>query len=181
MRNCPIGRTRHKTTSFPKWLNISVNRIRKSHHGKCNGEQITNRSKAYYEGVFKEQVEEVGFILWPANPLCGCSPDGIVTSKNRGIEIKCPFTLNAHIESFLIKDNTTFKSYKPQYYWQVMSSLLFTGFDSWDFVSYHPFFKPDKRLTSIEILPCIADFEMLKERLQAATIVRENLIREIEL
>ena len=138
-------------------------------------------ARAYYEGVFKEQVEEVGFILWPANPLCGCSPDGIVISKNRGIEIKCPFTLNAHIESFLIKDNTTFKSYKPQYYWQVMSSLLFTGFDSWDFVSYHPFFKPDKRLTSIEILPCIADFEMLKERLQAATIVRENLIREIEL
>ena len=144
------------------------------------GTEHEPEARAYYEGVFEEEVEEIGFLLWPKNNICGCSPDGLIMAKNRGIEIKCPYTLNAHIESFLIKDNATFKSYKPNYYWQVMSSLLFTGFSSWDFVSYHPFFKADKRLTAIEILPCESDFEILRERLQAATIVRENLIREIE-
>lgn len=144
------------------------------------GADHESEARAYYEGVFGETVDEVGFLLWPKNTSCGCSPDGLIMQKNRGIEIKCPFTLTAHIESFLIKDNDSFKAYKPNYYWQVMSSLLFTGFDSWDFVSYHPYFKADKRLSCIEIVPDMEVFMAISERLDAAVSVRDSIIKEIQ-
>ena len=147
------------------------------------GVEHEGEARAYYEGVFEEEVEEVGFILWPANTNAGCSPDGLVVTKpgmpSRGIEIKCPYSLNSHLESFLIKSNADFKLYKPQYYWQVMSSMLFTGYDSWDFVSYHPFFKPERRLTAVEILADQDAFKTLEERINAAVIVRDKIIDEI--
>ena len=138
-------------------------------------------ARAYYEGVFQEEVEEIGFILWPKNTLCGCSPDGIVKGKNRGIEIKCPYNLEPHLESLLIRSNDEFRAMKPMYYWQVMSSMLFSGYPAWDFVSYHPFFNKDKRITSIEIIPDDAAFSILGERLEAAVHVRNELIKQINL
>jgi hypothetical protein len=138
-------------------------------------------ARAYYEGVFGEEVEEVGFILWPKDQNCGCSPDGLVKGKHRGIEIKCPYNLEPHIEAFLIQNNDDFKAMKPMYYWQVMASMLFSGLSAWDFVSYHPYFHPDKRIVSIEILSDSEAFSILTERLLAAVKVRDELIRQINL
>lgn len=138
-------------------------------------------ARAYYEGVFVEEIEEIGFILWPENNLCGCSPDGLVKGKDRGIEIKCPYNLEPHLEALLIRSNDEFKAMKPMYYWQVMSSMLFTGYNVWDFVSYHPYFNKDKRITSIEIVSDESAFLILKERLLSAIHVRNELIKQVNL
>ena len=137
-------------------------------------------ARATYEGVFGSEVEEVGFILWAKNNAAGCSPDGLVVKENRGLEIKCPFNTVNHAEGLLLKTNQDLKDYKPQYYWQVMSSLLFTGFERWDFVSYHPFFVPKYRISCIEILPDKSAFEMLEERISAAVEVRDQIIERIK-
>lgn len=136
-------------------------------------------ARAYYEGLYGEQVEQVGFILWPRNVNAGCSPDGLVMGKHRGIEIKCPYTINSHLESFLIRTNSDFKDMKPMYYWQVMSSMLFTGLERWDFVSYHPYFKPQQRMSCIEIVADTTEFEQLAARIEAAVIVRDKLIEQV--
>jgi putative phage-type endonuclease len=138
-------------------------------------------ARAYYEGVFGEEVEDIGFILWPKDPTCGCSPDGIVKGKNRGIEIKTPFELEPHLESFLIRSNDEFKAMKPQYYWQVMASMMFSGLPCWDFVSYHPFFYPNRRISSIEIIADPVAFAILEDRLTAAVFVRNELIKQVNL
>ena len=142
------------------------------------GNEHEPEARAYYEGIFKEEIEEVGFILWPKNINAGCSPDGLV-KEVRGIEIKCPYSLNSHMESFLIKSNADFKIYKPQYFWQVQSSMLFTGYTTWDFISYHPFFKPERRITCIEILADQEAHVTLAQRIEAAVIVRDKIINEI--
>jgi putative phage-type endonuclease len=147
----------------------------------CWGVEHESEARAYYEGIFNEEVEEVGFVLWARNTSAGCSPDGIISARNRGIEIKCPYTLNAHLESFLINTNEQFHARKPEYYWQVQSSMLFTGYDAWDFISYHPYFHKNKRITCIEILPDPVAFQVITERIMAAVEVRDKLIKEIEL
>lgn len=134
---------------------------------------------AHYEAIFDEEIEEIGFILWSENVECGCSPDGSVKGKARGVELKCPYTLKAHLESFLIRTNADFKKRKPQYYWQVMSSMMFCKYDAWDFVSYHPYFKPEQRVSCIEIVRDNAEFKYMKKRLNAAVLLRDKLIKEI--
>jgi len=135
--------------------------------------------KAHYELIFGEEIEDIGFVLWSKNKECGCSPDGFVKGKNRGMELKCPYTLKSHIESFFINTNEQFKASKTNYYWQVMSSMMFTGYREWDFVSFHPYFKPEQRLSCIEIIADDKEFTFLAERLQAAVITRDKLIEQI--
>jgi putative phage-type endonuclease len=132
-----------------------------------------------YEQSLGVTVAEEGFIRWHLNTNAGCSPDGLVVEENRGIEVKCPFQNWSHMEHLLIRNSAELKKAKPQYYWQVMSSLLFTGWDCWNFVSFHPFFNPDQRLYVIEIFPESLAFEMLTERIEAAVTVRNELINRI--
>jgi len=135
---------------------------------------------AHYEGVFGETIEEIGFVLWSENTACGCSPDGVVLINDRGIELKCPYTLKSHIINLMIRSNADFKRQKPDNYWQVMSAMMFCKFDAWDFVSFHPYFKPEQRLACIEIVRDDAEFEYMKQRLHAAVKLRDKLIKEIK-
>lgn len=143
------------------------------------GTEMEDEGKAYFEFVFDNEIENVGFVLWPKNVNAGCSPDGIIDKGKTLYELKCPFTLHSHVESFLIKDNATFKKMRPQYYWQVMSSMLFTGLDKALFMSYHPYFVPDKRISAVEILADQTAFKMLEERIIAAVETRDSVIQMI--
>jgi len=145
------------------------------------GNEHEDEAKAYYEALFKEEIENVGFILWPENNECGCSPDGIVKGGNKGIEIKCPYTLEKHLESFLIKTNFDFKKCRPEYYWQIQMSMLCSGYDVWDFVSYHPNFNSKTRVNCIEILRDKEDVDSLKERLNLAVKIKKSIIKSIVL
>ena len=135
---------------------------------------------AHYEAVFSETIQEIGFVLWPKNTACGCSPDGNVEGKLKGIELKCPYTLRSHIENLMIRTNAELKQRKPANYWQVMSSMMFCNYDAWDFVSFHPFFKPEQRICAVEILRNDKEFAYLAERLNAAVKLRDKLIQKIK-
>ena len=134
---------------------------------------------AHYGAIFNEVIEEVGFVLWPENTNCGCSPDGLIKGQSRGIELKCPYMLRNHMDTLLISSNAEFKKCKPQYYFQVMSSMMFCGYDVWDFVSFHPMFKPEQRLAAIEIVKNQSEFDLMAERLVAAVVVRDKLIEKV--
>lgn len=91
-------------------------------------------ARAAYEFDRSVKVEQVGFIYGP-DKRTGCSPDGMITKLNRGLEIKNPMTAKVHVD-FLAMDKI-----KIEYMYQVQFSMWVTGFDQWDFCSYHPKFK----------------------------------------
>lgn len=82
----------------------------------------------------------------------GATPDGRVEigGKTYGFETKAP-KANTHIKYLYGSDNgniepltkDNLKTIEPNYYWQIVTGLLATGWDGWIFQSYHPDFKED--------------------------------------
>lgn len=99
-------------------------------------------------------VEAVGFIA--CEDWAGFSPDGIVKGKDRGLEIKCPYSLRNGV--------TPEKGFKSifdddlrHYYDQVQFSMWCGGFEAWDFFQWCP------NGTKLEIV--IKDYEWQDENL----------------
>lgn len=85
-----------------------------------------------YEEVFSEKVTQSGYI--PHGENFGGSPDGLI-NEDGGLEIKCPFTITAHLVHSITKD---LKSDYKECYWQIIGYMIITGRKWFDFVSYHP-------------------------------------------
>lgn len=94
-------------------------------------------ARAAYEFESGNTVELAGFIYGP-DKRTGCSPDGMVTKLNKGVEIKVPFTSKVFIE-FL-----TMGKIKKEYQMQCQFSLYVTGFSTWDFVNFNPRMKKNQ-------------------------------------
>lgn len=100
-------------------------------YGKVN----ESAARAAYEFESGRTIEQVGFI-YNLDKRVGCSPDGLSTGRpERGLEIKCPITARVHAD-FLANDKV-----KPEYVYQVQFSMFVTGYEAWDFCSFHPKFK----------------------------------------
>lgn len=91
-------------------------------------------ARTAYEFTTGEIVEEVGFFYGPGKRT-GCSPDGWIKSKAKGLEIKCPITPKVHVD-FLVMDKI-----KPEYVQQIQFGMWVTGAELWDFASFHAKFK----------------------------------------
>lgn len=105
------------------------------------------KSKAMEDGIEREPearvayemktgtpVLEVGFIDHPTIPMCGASPDGLI-SDDGGIEIKCtiPYT---HFKLLMGG------AIEQKYIYQMIGGMMCTGRKWWDFCNYNPDF-PD--------------------------------------
>lgn len=99
------------------------------------GIELEPEARGLFELVKGVEVKEVG-ICYPDEKKRYCfSPDGILESENKGLEIKCPYA-HVHVEYLLKKELPTI--YIPQ----VQGSLMISGFNSWYFMSYYPGIKP---------------------------------------
>lgn len=85
-----------------------------------------------YEHLNKCTVSNSKYIPYGEN--FGGSPDGLI-GDNGIVEIKCPYTITAHLNHIFISD---FRSEVKEYYWQCIGYLLVTGREWLDFISYHP-------------------------------------------
>lgn len=99
-----------------------------------HGVQNEPAARAAYEFETGHKVEQTGFIYCEERRI-GVSPDGLIPSVNKGLEIKNPFTARVHAD-FLCNSKI-----KSEYELQVMFSLYVTGYETWDFCSYHSGFK----------------------------------------
>lgn len=88
-------------------------------------------ARSTYEFTQNETVNTAGFI-YAMNRRVGCSPDGIIKGKNKGVEIKCPFSSKNHI------DFLSMGKIKTEYMNQIQFSMWVTGFEQWDFCSFDP-------------------------------------------
>jgi len=90
-------------------------------------------AREYY--AFEQDVvpQQVGFILNDAGTL-GCSPDSLI-GKPGGLEIKCPDG-PTHVK--WLRAGVVPDEHKPQ----VHGSLIITGREWWDFLSFCPGYEP---------------------------------------
>ncbi|WP_312237348.1 YqaJ viral recombinase family protein [Stenotrophomonas sp.] len=97
------------------------------------GKELEPEAREYY--AFEQDVvpQQVGFILNDSGTL-GCSPDSLI-GKPGGLEIKCPDgpTHVKWLRAGIVPDE-----HKPQ----VHGSLIITGREWWDFLSFCPGYEP---------------------------------------
>ena len=98
------------------------------------GKILEAEARNYYEFTRDCAVEQVGFCA-SDDELSGCSPDGLVAGTRGGLEIKCPAP-GTHVQYLL--DGKAPTKYLPQ----IQGSMMITGADWWDFLSYHPDMPP---------------------------------------
>lgn len=92
---------------------------------------IDNEPKAreLYSFVMRVDLTTPGFVFNDETRMYGCSPDALVVGQNWGLEVKCP-DQDTQAE-YLIEQKLP-----SIYFHQVQGSMLVTGFERWDFISY---------------------------------------------
>lgn len=99
------------------------------------GNELEPSARLFYQMKTGSKVDEVGLCFPDKEKKYSCSPDGLVNGEEKGLEIKCP-ELSAATEYL-------FKGVLPtKYVVQVQGSMLVTGYEVWDFISYYPGMKP---------------------------------------
>jgi len=102
-------------------------------------------ARELYEDIHGVEVKQVGFIYPDEQKKYGCSPDGLIGGEiagharywGHGLEIKNPLG-KTHVK--YLRENKLPTG--VGYFQQIQGSLLITGFDVWDFMSYVPGHKP---------------------------------------
>lgn len=95
------------------------------------GNQLEPQARAAYEFLTGNDVIQVGGVYLNENRDVMVSPDGLIPSLKKGLEIKCP-KMSIHIR-YLLEGGVP-----AEYVIQVQANLWVTGYETWDFVSYCP-------------------------------------------
>ena len=98
------------------------------------GKDTEAEARHWYELDHGCDVRQVGFCIDDAN-RCGCSPDGLI-GEDGGLELKCP-ELKTHVRYILHPTELV-----SDYVAQVHGSLIVTGREWWDIMSYAPGLRP---------------------------------------
>lgn len=136
-------------------------------------------AKEAYKKVFELEVEETGLV---GNKMLAGSPDGIATDGglDEGVlEIKCPFNQSVHLSNLLLSPED-FKSEGKEYYWQVQGYMFLTDSHWADFVSFHPYFPPDKCLAAIRVERNQDDILLLMEKVEKAYTLKEEILKKLK-
>lgn len=95
------------------------------------GNQFEPRARMAYEFATDNDVIQVGGVYLNEQKELMISPDGLIPSLKKGLEIKCP-KMKTHIK-YILEGGVP-----SEYIIQVQSALWVTGYETWDFVSYCP-------------------------------------------
>lgn len=131
-------------------------------------------NEPYAVEFFEKQTglicEEVGFQPW--TEYAGGSPDRLIGEKE-GLEVKCPSS-DEQIKYLMLTDHYDLKREYPEYYWQCVTLLLFTGRDRWHFCTFDGRMKSDKhKLTHL-----IIEAEKVEQDMDDASKALEGAVKE---
>lgn len=137
------------------------------------GKETEPQAVEYFETKFGVQCEQVGFQVWTDH--AGGSPDRLIGDKE-GLEVKCPFASEMQVQYLMLSDRHDLKRLFPEYYWQCVSLMLFTGRELWHFCTFDPRMISDKhKLTHIEIYAKDVDEDMDAVNTAIEAAVKEKL------
>lgn len=126
------------------------------------------------------EVEEIGFQTWSDH--AGGSPDRIVTDGLSGLEVKCPFQSENQIDYLMLSDHYDLKNMFPQYYWQCVSLMLFTGRKQWYFCTYDPRMILDKHKMTIMLIKASdveEDMNQVNKALEGAIKLKLQILQTL--
>lgn len=127
------------------------------------------------------EVLEVGFVpLDGYEKFCGASADGIVRHESGGVELKCPYNIEHHMENLLLQSEEDLAELRPEYYWQIRLNMLVWDTQWWDFVSFCPFISPSKQLKVLRIKRDKEIDEEIKARISLAVSFMKTRIEQLE-
>ena len=147
------------------------------------GHALEPLARAWYAMETDHDVEEVGFVYKDKARMVGCSPDGVVKpfGRNGGVETKCPMA-KTHI-GYLRRGKVP-----TEYLLQIHGNLWVTGFDWWDFISYHPDLPPlrirvepeERYMNALDVAleVFVADLVEARDKLRSMGVVPHGEERE---
>lgn len=135
------------------------------------GKETEPEAVEYFQKKTSLVCEEIGFQTWGEH--AGGSPDRMLTN-GEGLEIKCPFQSENQIEYLLLTDRFDLKANYPEYYWQVLSLMLFTDTKRWHFCTYDPRMLEDKH----KMTHMIIEWDQVSEDIDSIVVALEAAIKE---
>lgn len=127
------------------------------------------KAKEVYMETMGCSVSDTGFIPYEKYPyFVGGSPDGLVDDGEGGVEVKCPFTLEKHMQHMMYETPLDLKENDEQYYWQCVACMLFTGRKYWDFISFNPYVSKDIGMKILRVPRNEDEINLLDERISLA-------------
>ena len=99
---------------------------------------------AYSAATF-ETIESIGFIYRDKSMRAGCSPDGLIEGKPKGLELKAPWS------SSIFCAFAGHGEIKKEEVAQVDFSMWVTDYESWGFAKYDPRNVNCKKLHFVEV------------------------------
>jgi hypothetical protein len=109
------------------------------------GKDHEDDARDAYSATTFETVTDQGFIYMNDSMRAGCSPDGLIEGKAKGLELKCPWSSSVFMgfagRGYIKKEEVA----------QVQFSLMITDFDTWGFAKYDPRVVNCKKLYMIEV------------------------------
>ncbi len=95
-----------------------------------------DEARMLYELISGRKVKEVALVYKNEQKTVSCSPDGLISGKMAGLEIKCPM-LKTHVH-YMVNNDVL----RTQYYIQVQGSMWVCDFPVWILMSYYPGLEP---------------------------------------
>ena len=86
---------------------------------------------AYSAATF-ETIDSIAFIYQDKTMRAGCSPDGLISGEEKGLELKCPWS------SAVWVDFAHNGYIKPEEIIQCQFSMMITDFKEWGFAKFDP-------------------------------------------
>jgi len=114
------------------------------------GTEHEDEARKLYEKKTGNEVISVSSIAHDSIEHYAASPDGIVKSADKVVEIKCPLPETFVRYKLMIGDAADLKAVKPEYFWQVQAEMDCTGASACDFTAYNPFMGSPLHIATIE-------------------------------
>lgn len=144
------------------------------------GKETEGAAVEYFEKLRGVETETVGF--QPFGDHAGGSPDRTIKGMKWGLEIKCPYASENQVGYLYLSDVFTFKLMHPDYYWQVVSLMLFMDYEGWTFATYDPRFIEEKHkmfTLDIKVEEVREDFELIVKALETAVKQKLQMLQTL--
>ena len=133
------------------------------------GSYWEDKAREEYAKTMGYEVVQIGFEPYKKYPnLFGASPDGLIRQERGGVEIKCPYTMEKHMQHLTYTTPKDLKENEENYYWQMYACMLVTDCEWWDFVSYNPYVSKKLQLKVLRIYRDEKEINLLKNRIDLA-------------
>ncbi len=141
------------------------------------GKEMEPEAVEYFENLHAVKCLTIGFQTWGDH--AGGSPDRLLEEVKEGLEIKCPYEPENQTKYLLLTDIYDLKREYPEYYWQVVSLMLFCEIDRWHWCSFDPRMKKEKhKMTHLifEKAKVEEDMDLVVKALTGAITEKFNLL-----